>query len=322
MGRFRAMGVVGLLLLGLTGCSLVGVPGLFLNAKSIYTSSPVVIPYTFDGPTNTEWCRYTLDKLQPGPTPYVQIGRPMVRSLGSSGYLVIDVAAMSGTSVVDGNYILTFGVLGSSGDQGTIPTLTQTAQFSVQTGPYIQTSSPLVINTGSLPVSMTLQGWDFGSSAGVTALPDGAGSLTIAAGSVSTSSAGTQITLTVSTANPPGAYLVASNGSATSPQYLVPVVAGAISFAATNPVVPNFGNVTDTALQVVIQGTGFTPYTTISFLDANGNPVPFTVTGSSSTYFTLSVDLSHSTAGPGAITLFSNDSLGTVTGSASFYIGG
>jgi len=325
MGRFRAMGVVGLLLVGLTGCSLVGVPGLFLNAKSIYTASPVVIPYTFNGPAGAAWCQYTLLKLEPGPSPYIQVGAPVTRSLSSSGNLVIDVAGMSGSSVVDGNYQLTFGILSSSNSQYAIPTLTQTVQFSVQTGPYIQSTSPLVLPVGT--TTLTLYGWNLsGSSVSVGTV---SGSTTVSGTVVAGSSSSTQLTLSpVSTTGAGLAYIVVNTGSAVSPPYLIPVEPTGISLTLTQ-VTPNYGSTTDSALPVVIQGTDFTPYTSISILDGNQNPVPFTVkdfSGGSlgngySSYFVLSVNLSHAAPGAGSITLSAND--GTLTSvSQLFSIGG
>ena len=326
MQRIGAVGVAlgGLLLLGLTGCSLVGVPGLFLNAKSVYTASPVVIPYTFNGPGGTAWCKYTLLKLQPGPAPYSQVGPPVTRSLSSSGNLVIDVAGMSGSSVVDGNYQLTFGVLGGSSSQNLIPTLTQTVQFSVQTGPYIQSTSPLVVPVGT--TTLTLYGWNLSGSS-VTVSSSNVTTITVTNPPSSISS--TQLVVsTVVTSSTSGAFLQVNTGSAISPSYFVPVEPSGFTFAM-NQVTPTFGSSTDSALPVVIQGTAFSPYTGISFVDANQNSVPFTVkeySGGSagngySSYFVLSVDLTHAAQGSGSITLNANDGISAPV-SQPFYIGG
>lgn len=320
MRQLRAawVGVCGAILSGLTGCALMGVPGLFLNPKGTYTASPVVIPYTFNGPAGSAWCRYALYKVAPGPSPATLEGAAVTRQLDSSGNLVLDIAAMTGSSVIDGNYQVLFSVLGGSSGQTAIPTLTQSVDFSVQTQPYLQSTTPEVINTSVFGGSLSLSGWNFGSSPTVTSTPAGSLSWTSV-----TPGGSNQITLSGVAAAASGS-LVVNDGSTSSPAYLVPVVAGPISSSIS--VQPSSGNITSAAFQLVIQGANFTPYTSIDFVDANGNAVPFTVTAESSTYFVLRADLRHAARGNGSITLNSNDGLTPATSSQSapvpFFING
>ncbi len=326
MQRSGAVGVAagGLLLLGLTGCSLVGVPGLFLNAKSIYSSSPVAIPYTFNGPASSAWCRYTLFKQLPT-SQYARVGSPVTRQLSSSGYLVVDVAGISGSSVVDGNYQLTFGVLSDSSSQYLIPTLRQTVDFSVQTGPYIQSTSPLVASSST--TSLTIDGWNL-STTPVSIASSDTGHLTVSnPPSVGSSTLLSTTATVILTPNFLGAYLTVSTGSGSSPPYFVPVEQGPISLTSLTP---NYGSAYSSPVQIVIQGYNSTPYTGITFVDVKGNPVPFRVTGFSGgnstnsylSYFILSADLSHAALGQGSITLNPNDGTATIAGPLYFYIGG